>query len=153
VTASSPRPAGDPGISECTASCGADQDGGHWHSHGGYVWAQYPRRQPRPAAPDTTGGELRAFREQLVNVLWGDAEHRRDMSAKILALPALRDLLAERDKLAAQVQAVEALAEWLPDWRGDGSDIDWDAGYLDGMRAAARAIRRALGTPTTAGGE
>jgi len=79
--------------------------------------------------------------------------YRLHVAEALLALPALRDLLAERDKLAAQVKAGLAAAEELTDWVGLGDDASWNEGYLDGMRDAQRALRRALGTPTTGGGQ
>lgn len=99
---------------------------------------------PRPAAPDTTG-ELREQLEQLAahKIAYVNTEQRWGRSKivdAVLALPALRDLLAERDTLAAKVQAVEELATWFGGRVARGS-------------VPIAELRRVLGTPTTGGGE
>jgi hypothetical protein len=71
-------------------------------------------------------------------------------------LPALRALLAERDTLAAKMQAVEGLAEdyegYVAD-RGRPAPGSYDHGLDMAQKAVALDLRRALGTPTTGGGE
>ncbi|MCU1617176.1 MAG: hypothetical protein JWO98_4716 [Frankiales bacterium] len=125
----------------------------------------------RPAAPDTTG----ELREALVSALFpymhaDDRTESRDPALAawlanvqanratdaVLALPALRDLLAERDTLAAKVEAVEDVAEdyegYVAD-RGRPAPGSYDHGLNMAQKAAAVDLRRALGTPTTGGGE
>lgn len=109
---------------------------------------------PRPAAPDTTGGELRESLALGLRI-HGQADHDpqtgtfdcrcgefsggflsyHQADVLIAESPALHDLLTERDKLAAQVQAVEGLADRL------------DAGHWRDGHHYAASIRRVLGTP------
>jgi hypothetical protein len=109
---------------------------------------------PRPAAPDTTGGELRSVRDAVA--LWlldtypdsydSDARsERRDADTLLDPDGPLRALLAERDTLVAKVQAVEELVEELPHDYLPMSSAQGQAHDI------ALRIRLALGTPTTGG--
>ena len=82
---------------------------------------------------------------------------KRDAGPRIVALTRLVDkLTAERDKYAAQVRAVEGLAEEFARIDAETSSDNmshYDLGYGDAMVMAHDRLRRALGTPTTGGGE
>jgi hypothetical protein len=100
------------------------------------AWCGAPQCNP-PAVPDTTGGELRA--EDVIRAAraMDAAGVPADASPEAIAAVALtlRDLLAERDKLAAQVRRVREVADSYGRWpfRVDPLNV-------------TRRIDRALGT-------
>jgi hypothetical protein len=177
VTASSPRPAA-PEVCRCGLSRGTAVHGNPFGA--GHTY------DPAPAAPDTTGGELREAQTIAEIIRRGDAlqltadevavlDRFRDLLAERdklndllreagieypLGLRGVSDLVdqreghrqrveeaeAERDKLAAQVQAL------ADDFDANGNSCPLGDSTGGAWHKAAR-ILRALGTPTTGGGE
>lgn len=97
---------------------------------------------PRPAAPDVStdtgalreaiGREYAEFQAAPNSPEQWELDNGDDFAAGLLALPALRDLIAERDQAVAAVGRVRELGEELRRAPGNAT------------QAAGRRIRRAL---------
>lgn len=85
---------------------------------------------PRPAAPDATAGD--GLREAIAGIWVAGGD---DAAEQVLALPALRDVLAAAARDRAALERVKALAEQY---------LASSVLGLSALAGAGREIRRAL---------